>query len=263
MMAEPTPPGAGRDPHFIGWLPMPRAYARFLTPVAAGLVVASAVAAALIARGQRSPGDGRWDDDQTKTFTGIVYSEPYAMIRVPGAQPGDPPATMLLVEEGKFGAKDRVRPFDGRQVRVTGTLLTREGWRMLELPPGEDGLRPADVSGTELARLRRPPPRLLGRVTLRGEIVDSKCYLGAMKPGGGRTHRACAVLCLKGGIPPLFVSRSASTDPSVYLLAGEDLGPVADSLLDLAGLPVVVEADVDRIDDVAVLRLAPRNARAE
>lgn len=262
-MAEPAPPAADRDPHFIGWLPMPRAYTRFLAPVAAGLVVAAAATAALLARGQRSPGDGRWDDGQATTFVGIASAEPYAMVRVPGAEPGGPPATVLLVGEGKFGAKGRVRPYDGRPVRVAGTLLTRGGWRMLELAAGEDGLRPADLPAHELAGLRRSPPRPVGRVTLRGEVVDAKCYLGAMKPGGGRTHRGCALLCLKGGIPPLFVSRGVGTDPSTYLLVGEDFGPAADSLLDLAGLPVVVEADVDRVDDVAVLRLAARNARAE
>jgi hypothetical protein len=262
-MAEPVPPDADRDPHFIGWLPMPRAYARFLVPVAAGLVVATVVTAALIARGQRSPGDGRWDDGHTTTLVGIVYAEPYAMLRVPGAEPGDLPATILLVEEGKFGAKDRVRAFDGRPVRAAGTLLAREGWRMLALTAGEDGLRPTDLPERDLAGLRRSPPNPLGRVTLRGEIVDSKCYLGAMMPGGGRTHRGCALLCLKGGVPPLFVSRSGDTGPPIYLLATESLGPIDGPLIDLAGLPVTVEGAVERLDDVPVIRLTPHGVRVE
>ena len=28
-----------------------------------------------------------------------------------------------------------------------------------------------------------------GEVTLAGEIVDSKCYLGVMNPGNGKVHR--------------------------------------------------------------------------
>lgn len=47
-------------------------------------------------------------------------------------------------------------------------------------------------------------------VTLDGELVDSKCYLGTMKPGDGKTHKSCAILCLRGGIPPLFVSKAAA-----------------------------------------------------
>jgi hypothetical protein len=29
-------------------------------------------------------------------------------------------------------------------------------------------------------------------MTLTGEIVDSKCYLGVMNPGQGKVHRDCA-----------------------------------------------------------------------
>ena len=50
-------------------------------------------------------------------------------------------------------------------------------------------------------------PTSLGVATLRGEIVDSKCYLGAMKPGDQKTHKACATLCIRGGIPPVLVER--------------------------------------------------------
>src|SRR5437763_1409563 len=100
-MAEPSPPDADRDPHFIGWLPMPRAYARFLTPLAAGLLIAAAVTAGLIARAQRSPGDGSWESDRTVTLEGIAYADPYAMIRVPSPDSDGTPRTILLVEEGK------------------------------------------------------------------------------------------------------------------------------------------------------------------
>lgn len=254
-MAEPAP-------HFVGWLPMPRAFARFLLPVAAGVIVGLVAVAATVASGRRSPGRGVWEDRPT-TFVGIAYAEPYPTLRVPGDNPGDPPASVLLVGEGKFGAADRVRPHDGRPVRVTGTLLRRDGWRMLELASTGDGVRPVDLPEPELAGLRRPPPRTRGRVTLRGEIVDSKCYLGAMKPGDGRTHRGCALLCLKGGVPPLLVSRAGGGSRSIYLLASESRGPAHERLLNLAGLPVVVEGGVESLDDLSVLRVAPRDARIE
>lgn len=262
-MAEPVPAAAERDPHFIGWLPMPRAYARFLAPVAAALVVAAAAAAAFLANSQSSPGDGRWDSGHLTAFVGVVYAEPYAMIRVPGGGPEDSPTTMLLVGEGKSGTKDRVRPFDGRPVRVAGTLLARDGWRMLELAAGVDGLHPADLPEHEQARLRRSAARPLGRATLRGEIVDSKCYLGAMKPGGGRTHRGCAVLCLRGGVPPLFVSEDGGTGRTTYLIASEALGPIDGPLIDQAGLPVQVEGTIERLDDIPVIRLTSLGARTE
>jgi len=248
-VAEPTPPAA--DPHFIGWLPMPRAYARFLAPVAAGLLVAAAVAAGLIARGQRSPGPGRWDDQPT-TFEGVVSAEPYAMIRVPAPDAPGTAATVLLVEEGKFGAKDRARAFDGQLVRVTGTLLHRDGVRMLELAAGEDGLRPAPHPETPPAHLRRPAPRALGPVALRGEIVDSKCYLGAMKPGGGRTHKGCAVLCLRGGVPPLFVSPGRG-ETAAYLLTDPAGGPLGPAFFRRAGDPVRIHGTLSEWGDLSVI----------
>jgi len=33
--------------------------------------------------------------------------------------------------------------------------------------------------------------KFLGAATLRGEIVDSKCFLGIMKLGEKTVHRAC------------------------------------------------------------------------
>ncbi len=245
------PTDADRDPFFVGWLPMPRRYARFLLPVACLLVVAAAVGGAVLAWGQRSPGPGTWDDD-TVTLTGVVTAEPYARLRVPG-DAGGPPRTLLLVNEGKFGAKDRVRPFDGRPVRVRGTLLARGEWRMLELADGDDALSAADLPEVDAAALRTPPATPLGPVELRGEIVDSKCFLGAMKPGGGRTHKGCAVLCLRGGVPPAFVSRDEGD--VLYLLTGPDGGPLAPTYFDLAGDRVRLAGRAERWGDLRVLRV--------
>lgn len=250
------------DPHFIGWLPMPRAFARFLLPVAVGAVVGLAVVAGVVASRQRSPGDGRWDDHAT-TLVGVAYADPYPMIRVPGDGPTDAPRTVLLVGEGKVGARGRVAPHDGRPVRVRGTLLERAGWRMLELADAPESLAPADVPEADQVRLRRSAPQPIGRVSLRGEIVDAKCYLGAMKPGDGRTHRGCAVLCLRGGVPPLFVSRSGGTGPVIHLVTDDARGPADGTVLDLAGVPISVDATVERLDDILVIRLARRDTRAE
>jgi hypothetical protein len=236
-----------RDPFFVGWLPAPRSYARFLAP-AVGVLLASLVAGGVfLARGQRSPGTGTWDDDAT-VFTGIVYADPYATIRVPG---DGGPRTVLLVSEGKFGATDRVRAFDGKPVRVSGTLLARDGRLMLELADGDDGVRGADLSEAERAALRRPPAKGLGPATVRGELVDSKCYLGAMKPGAGRTHKGCAVLCLRGGVPPVFVT----PDGSLYLLVDAGGGPLAPAHFGRAAEPIELTGAAEEWGDLRVLRV--------
>ena len=45
-----------------------------------------------------------------------------------------------------------------------------------------------------------PSYQPLGAVTLTGEIVDSKCFLGVMNPGNLKPHKACAIRCISGGI---------------------------------------------------------------
>jgi hypothetical protein len=253
-MAESTL-ATEKDPHFIGWLPMPWAFARLLAPIAVAVIVVMMIAAGIVAKGHPSPGPGEWVDDRVTTLEGIFYFEPYPMIRVPGSLIGDPPETILIVGEGKHGAADRTHSFNGRPVRVFGTVLQRDGRRMLELASTDDAIRPVELPDFRLTTLRRSAPIPLGRVTLHGEIVDAKCYLGAMRPGTGVTHHGCAVLCLKGGIPPLFVARNAGAGPTTYLPVSESFGPMPEDLFDSAGQPVAVDADVERYDDVFVIRL--------
>ncbi len=214
------------DPHYIGWFPMPPALARFLRPLAVGVVLAGLALAAGLSSSQRPAGPGRWDDAREVSFDGIAVAEPYAMLRTPTE-------TILLVEAGKFGAQDRLRPFDGQGVRATGTLIERDGRKMLELGDGDAALQAIDW------KAERAMEEVATPVTLAGEIVDAKCYLGAMKPGGGKTHKGCAILCLRGGIPPLFVSK---TDGGVrYDLATDSHGrPLGEDHFEFVGEPVTV-----------------------
>lgn len=246
-----TPAASDRDAHFIGWLPMPAAFARFLRPVAVVSVVAAVALAALFAGGQASPGPARWDDDAVTTLDGVAYAEPYAMVRVSTAVG---PRTVLLVDEGKHGATGRLRAFDGRPVRVTGTLLSRDDRRMLELAPGDDGVQPLAMPPEQEAALRRGPAVSRGRAELRGEVVDAKCYLGAMKPGGGRTHRGCAALCLRGGVPPLFAFRDAAGKPGYALMVNAAGGPIDPPWIEQAGVTLVLVADLETWGDLLVAR---------
>jgi len=88
-------------------------------------------------------------------------------------------------------------------------------------------------------------------VTLRGEIVDAKCYLGAMKPGDGRTNKECATLCVRGGIPPMLVHQTAEGRLGYALVAGIDgravggVGEPGGFLLPLIAEPVEVEGELE------------------
>ncbi|MBI4430026.1 MAG: hypothetical protein HY562_13010 [Ignavibacteriales bacterium] len=38
-------------------------------------------------------------------------------------------------------------------------------------------------------------------VTLKGELIDIKCYSSGMGGGRGEEHQDCAIQCMKGGLP--------------------------------------------------------------
>lgn len=244
---------AAHDELFVGWLPMPARYKRPVALAALALLLLAPAVALAVALAQRSPGDGVWDDDTPRTFTGLAVAEPCAMLRSLGDD--GQVRTILLVSDGKFGAADRLRPFAGQAVTVTGTLLHRDGRWMVELIDGDEAIKPATLSAGEAAQLRPAPPVALGEVELAGEIIDPKCYLGAMKPGGGKTHKACAALCLAGGVPPMLAVRAGNAE-SFYLLI-DDIGRLAaDAAIPLVGEPVVVTGRAERWGDLLVLRVA-------
>ena len=64
--------------------------------------------------------------------------------------------------------------------------------------------------------------KVLGMVNLKGELVDTKCYFGVMRPGEGKVHRGCAARCLSGGVPPGLLVRDTDGVGHVVLLAGEE-----------------------------------------
>lgn len=245
---------------FIGWLPMPARYRRPVRRAAATLVAGALAVAAAVAWMQPSPGEGQWTPSEPVELTGVVVADPYAMLRV--VAPGGPAAgvrTVLLVESGKFGAVERMRPFDGQPARVRGTWLHRGDRWMLELDPATDAV--VGLSGAEglsAGAALRVVPRPLGPVVLRGEIIDPKCYLGAMKPGGGKTHKACAALCLRGGVPPLFVTRDAQRRETFYLLVRADGGPAHELAVPYVGDPVTLRAEAEQWGDLTVLKLTPQ-----
>jgi hypothetical protein len=82
----------------------------------------------------------------------------------------------------------------------------------------------------------RPETETVGPVNLVGELVDTKCFLGVMRPATGKVHRACAIRCLSGGIPPAILVKSGGYD-SAILLAGPENEPLQYDVM-LAGLQV-------------------------
>lgn len=240
---------------YVGYLPVPPTYLRFLrtaAPVLAMLFAAGAVAWAV---SYRSPGNGVWDTSQMREFAGVIHARPYAMIRT--TSDDGSLRTMLLVQEGKHGAAEVGAAFEGKQARVRGFVLERDGHRLLELA-GRPELAVSDASMEMDPSLRCEPA---GRVTLRGEIIDPKCYFGAMKPGEGKVHKECATLCIAGGIPPMFLVRRQGGAPDYYLIADPDGNAVGRAILPHVADPVEISAELEQCGDLSILKLDPAAIR--
>lgn len=239
-MAEPA------DEFYVGYHPKaPPRQARFVRVVAVVHIVLAILVSVLVVAGMRDPGDGVWEDGRPHTFSGVLVKRPYPMLL------DDNGRALLVVDFGKRGAQERTAGLaEGRRLTLTGYPLHRDGRLMIELSPDGDAIQ--TVAAPTAALLTGEP--VASRVILRGEIVDSKCFLGAMKPGEGKTHKACAVRCISGGIPPMLICWDQAGRPTYFLLAEKDGGPMGAWILPLVGEGVEVTGEVERIGDLLVLR---------
>ncbi len=252
---------------YIGYSSLPRRHRVFLV-VAVPLAIAGMLVGALgLAMAQPAWGDGFWETGDAREFRGTLSLEPYPMLHVEGAGVGD---SYLLVEMGKFGAGDRfadLEGIDGATVAIRGRELRRDGRRMIEIDPGSgEGDDPVSVlpSDKPAVRIRSAVDEGGDVVTIAGEIVDSKCYLGAMKPGAGRGHKACATLCVSGGIPPVLVVRDGEAGEGAvsYLLltdaAGRGLrGSGLEAIEPMIAEGIEVRGRLGRAGSWRTLRLEP------
>lgn len=244
------------DDFYVGYLPMPRAHRIFLRWVAPGILWSMVLICGCTLWLMEPPGPARWESGQLLGVSGVVRRAPYPLIEVRGADGRI--ETLLLTGIGKRGAYV-ADLFVDATCTVRGYPLEREGRRMLELMEGHEAM----------IRLAEPPESWpapaaeeLGPVTFRGEILDGKCWHGAMKPGEGRAHKACATLCVRGGIPPILITRDPAGGPSsTFLLTAADGGSAAAQVLPHLGEPVEVRGVLRRRADLLLLALAPGGVR--
>ncbi|MGV1761729.1 hypothetical protein ACQZ6F_32060 [Rhizobium sp. A22-96] len=215
-------------------------------------IAGMASASVFLSLSTESPGAGSYADElHGEHLIGRMEVAPYPILRVPG-NGGQPARAIMLGGSGKFGVDDRALPLSGKAVEVGGIFVKRGDLEML-LVGGGDDLKTARVQRSVLPAVSSPQD--LGRWRLTGEICDGKCSGGAMKPGKGLAHKACANLCISGGVPPVFVSTAPVDGHIFFLLAAKDGGPMPKGLLDKTSVPVVLEGTIERRDDLLIFKV--------
>lgn len=215
-------------------------------------IAGMASASVFLSLNTESPGAGSYADElRGGHLIGRMEVKPYPILRVP-ADGTKPARAVMLAGSGKFGVDDRAQPLAGKLAQVRGVFVKRGDLEMLLIGGGDD-LKPAE--GQRPVQSETTLSEDLGRWRLAGEICDGKCAAGAMKPGTGLAHKACANLCISGGVPPVFVSTAPIGGHIFFLLASNDGGPMPDALLDKIGVSVVLEGNIERRDDLLILKI--------
>jgi len=235
------------DEFYIGYeSAMPERMAARIAVTTAALLTIAFSLAVIVATAQRRSAAGTFEYGVERSFEGRIVEYPYPALAVDGR---DGIEWYWLVGPGKHGAALLATGLDRRRVRLSGSLIERDGDRMIEVVP---------ASVTTIGSGLSPdlPTETIGGRLVEGEIADSKCHLGVMKPGEGPTHRDCAVRCLLGDIPPMLIERRGG-DSRRMALVSADGRSLAGVLGPLAGRPVRVRGILLRRGGQRFLSVSP------
>ncbi|MDF1848835.1 MAG: hypothetical protein P1U69_16665 [Parvibaculaceae bacterium] len=243
------------DDFFVGYLRgVPRGSRSLMILVILAFVGAMSGAGYFISATQPDPGPGRFFFEH-KTFTGILETAPYPLVRVAPNETYPEGHTLLLAGQGKRGVQATAAALAGKVVDVGGVLLKRGTIDMLQVGRrvplqasvdrlSDDAREAIDLSVTDLGTWR-----------LTGEICDGKCYVGAMRPGTGIAHKACANLCLNGGVPAVFVSTAPVEGTEFFLLSDQNGNPIDKELQRFVAARVQVDGQIERRGDLMVFKV--------
>jgi hypothetical protein len=218
--------------------------------IAIGITVTAILSGAMIAALQQPFPPAEFEFQQFKHHMGYLLLEPFPIL-VKGRE------MIPLVAPGKHGAAPLFPGMHGAWISLSASRIHRGVHEMLEVVPESiqrSSLR--DAGGVA-------PTEVLGQVTLSGEIVDSKCFLGVMNPGSGRVHRECAIRCLSGGVPPVFIALDEQVKSHSLWLTDLNGQPLSTQILDYVAEPVRVSGSLVRQGNLTFFRIDLGSLRRE
>lgn len=237
------------DDFFIGWAQTPRSDRRFMLGAALGLIAGGAGLAGALASAHKPAGAGSWAQADVRRYTGRLVRDPYPALLTTDIDGSE--RTAFLVSNSKLGLQGRLQRQEGEIVRVSGTLIARGAHAMIAAIDGEDWIGDASTPA-------RVVPLAIdqGAALLTGEILDAKCWFGAMRPGDGKVHKACASLCIRGGLPAAFCASGCGDGTEILLFVDADGQPHGEDLLPFVADPVFASGQLYQVGDVRQFRVA-------
>lgn len=230
-----------------------------LTQIVLVSVAFLALCSIVLSLSQPAIDTGRFEFDIRQSFEGIYREKPVPALWVLRRQdPGQLAnySVYPLVAPGFHGLDQMSHRFNGVGVTLSGKLIYNGTLTVIE------------VDESTIQRINRivefpepAPPRALGEVALRGEILDVKSYAGYQEPGSGSWLIAPSSNAIRGGIPPVLVVRDSRGNERVALLLnsnGESLGKEA---LGRIGTAVEARGELVGIGGLLTLKTNPEKIR--
>jgi hypothetical protein len=248
------------DEFFVGYLPQaPKQTSFFLRKIVIVLTVGGAILGFVLAKSNQTFSSNTFEYGVSSTFEGTLQISPVPNLRIDLGKDSDNHSvyqTILLVGFGKAGAVETLKKIENKlhlslhnkSIKINGSLIYGDCKALLQVSDDTNIQLISDeeifVAGSTVHELET--------VTIRGEIVDPKCYFGVMNPGEGKVHRSCAIRCISGGIPPVFYSKEKS---EYFLLVGENFEPLNQEILNIVGDQMSLTGRTFQLDDWKMIQI--------
>ena len=252
-----------RKDFYIGWsdktpLQQKRALRTLLLPIGFALPVL----VYFIVRFEKPFNAHQFELGKISTVQGIYTSKPKPMLILDQMfVPKGFDSSALLVGYGKFGAASTMDQIEenwgnveGMNVTLRGTFLFGDGKIMIELTEGK----------ASLLEIKENTPPFVDQKTerqeqrIQGEIIDPKCWFGAMKPGEGKVHKSCAIRCINGGIPPVLRVKNGNKN-TYYLLLSDASENLNETVLEYVAEPIEIHGKTSVQNGWKVLETSAKN----
>ena len=192
---------------------------------------------------------------KTIEFEGLLLSDPLPHLVVPrkgDTTSGTAYSRYVLSGRGKTAVKPAILENNvGKFVKLQGSPIYRDNHTLVTAKSAEA------IDTPDGSPVKPNAGESLGKFSLNGELVDSKCYLGTMKPGQTKTHRACAIRCISGGVPPALLVRNEKGDAMYFVLVDSEGKAVNSRVRGAIAEQVRITGEVVQYDDLFVLKADP------
>ncbi|MES1223461.1 MAG: hypothetical protein ABUT20_48645, partial [Bacteroidota bacterium] len=235
------------DEFYIGWMAnAPESFAKHIKKSMIGLIAVVIILGILLSLFQKKFSTATFEFGKLTEIKGVYFNEPVPLLKAVNGKDifGNPSfITIPLIGFGKSGAggaiediqKQKGVSLNHKEVTLKGTLLYNDGKLLMQIDVNDSFLVNA---GGEADGFLLPDSKDMGELTLKGEIVDPKCFFGVMKPGQGKPHKDCAIRCILGGIPPVLKVADEKGNQNYYLVVGPNGERMNEAVKDFVAEPV-------------------------